>query len=228
MNEILEAVRSVWNALPAFVAASLTLLLGWLAAVAARFVAARALGAVKFDRLSEKTGFTDFLRKGGVKYSPSKLVGSIAYWLVLLVALFQASKAMDVRIAKALTERVIELFPSLFAAAFIAILGAVLVSFLANFVMTIARNAGVPNSGLISRVIKLVGDLIVVTIALEQVGLGTTVLSSMFQILFAALVFGLALAFGLGGKDLARGAVERFIRALRERERESKGTDLEG
>jgi hypothetical protein len=178
--------------------------------------------------LSEKTGFTEFLRKGGVKYSPSKLIGSIAYWLVVLTALFQASKAMDVRIAEALTERAIALFPSILAAAFIAILGAVLVSFLANFVMTIARNAGVTNARIISRSIKLVGDLIVVTIALEQVGLGRTVLSSMFQLLFAALVFGIALAFGLGGKDLARDAMQRFIRALQERGRGPKGTDMEG
>jgi len=228
MNEILQVVRSVREALPAFVVAALSLLLGWLAAVSLRFLVSRVLAAVKFDAFSDKTRLTEFLRTGGVGYSPSKLVGSIAYWLVLLVALFQASKAMDVRIAQALTDRVVELFPSLFAAAFIAILGAVLVSFLATFVMTIARNAGVPNAKLVSRAIKLVGDLIVVTIALEQVGLGQTVLSSMFQLLFAAVVFGLALAFGLGSKDLARGAMERFIRALRERERESKGTDLEG
>jgi hypothetical protein len=228
MSEIAEFLRQAWASLPSPIAALLTLVVGWLAAIALRFVLSRLLGLVRFDRLSERAGFAEFLRKGGVQYSPSKLVGSIAYWLLLLVTLFRASKAMDVRIAEALTERAIELFPSIIAAGFIAILGAVLVSFLANFVMTIARNAGIPNARLISRAIRLVGDLVVLTVALEQVGLGRTVLSSMFQLLFGALVFGLALAFGLGSKDLAREAMQRFIRNLQERGRGPKGGDLEG
>lgn len=228
MNEIIETIGSIWGSLPAPLVAILTLLLGWLGAVTLRFLVTLLMGFVKFDRLSDKTGFTDFLRKGGVQYSPSKLLGSIAYWFVLMIALFQASKAMDVRIAAALTERAIELVPSILAALFIVILGAVFVSFLANFAMTIARNAGMPQARLISRAIKLIGDLIVITVALEQVGLGRTVLSSMFQLLFAAFVFGLALAFGLGSKDLAKEAMQHFIQALRERERGPKGPDLEG
>ena len=50
----------------------------------------------------------------------------------------------------------------------------------------------------------------------------------MLLMLFGALVFGLALAFGLGCKDIARSSMERWLRELRERERMTKGTDLEG
>ena len=108
------------------------------------------------------------------------------------------------------------------------VVGGILVAFLANFATTIARNAAMPHAALLSRSIKGVGYLIIATVALEQAGLGQTALSTMFLLLFGAAAFGLALAFGLGGKELARGAIERFLRNLRERERGSRGGDLEG
>jgi hypothetical protein len=228
MNEILSTIGGIWESFPAPLTAFITLIAGWMGAIIIRIVVSGVLTLARFDRLSEKAGISEFLRKGGVKFSPAKLVGLFAYWIVLLAALFAVSRALDVRIANALFDRVVEMLPSLLAAIFIVIAGAVIISFLATFVMTIARNAAIPNAPLVSRSIKLVGNILVVTIALDQVGLGKTIISSMFQLLFGAFVFGVALAFGLGCRDLAKDAAQKFLRNLRERERASKGADLEG
>jgi hypothetical protein len=228
MNEAIETMGAAWNSMPQWILAILTPLLGSLLAIALRFAISRLFGLVKFDRLSEKAGFTEFLRKGAIKYSPSKLIGSIAYWIVIIVTLFQTAKVLDIRIARAIAEKAIELFPSLLAAIFVAVLGFILVSFLANFVNTIVRNAGGPHARLIARAIRAVGNLVVVTLSLEQMGLGQTVLSWMFLLLFGAVAFGTALAFGLGSVDMAKQAVQRLIRNLEERERGPKGGDLEG
>jgi len=228
MNEALGAMSALWNSMPRWLLALLTPLLGSLFAVALRFAVSRLFGLVRFDRLSEKAGFTEFLRKGAVKYSPSKLLGSIAYWIVIIVTLFQTAKVLDIRIAQAIAEKAIELFPSLLAAVFVAVLGFILVSFLANFVDTIVRNAGGAHARLIARAIRALGNLVVVTLALEQLGLGQTVLSWMFLLLFGAVAFGAALAFGLGSVDMAKQAVQRLIRNLEERGRGPKSGDLEG
>jgi hypothetical protein len=70
--------------------------------------------------------------------------------------------------------------------------------------------------------------VLVLSLALEQLNLSRSLLTSLFQILFAAAAFGTALAFGLGCKDIARDAMLRFLRNLREKERAEKGSDLEG
>ena len=228
MNTIGDTVGRFLASMPSSAAALLILLAGWIAAAALRFLVSRLLDLLRVDRLSERTGFAEFLRKGGTTRPASRLAGIVAYWIVLLVALFDAAKAMDPRIAAALSERAIGLLPNLFAALIIVVVGGILVAFLANFATTIARNAAMPHAALLSRSIKGVGYLIVATVALEQAGLGQTALSTMFLLLFGAAAFGLALAFGLGGKELARGAIERFLRNLRERERGSRGGDLEG
>jgi hypothetical protein len=102
------------------------------------------------------------------------------------------------------------------------------VSFIGNFVMTVARNAAYPHARLVARAVKIVGIVLVLGLALEQLDLSRSLIIALFQILFAAAAFGAGLAFGLGCKDLARDAMLRFLRNLRERERAGKGPDLEG
>jgi hypothetical protein len=228
MSGFFESINGIWKGLPSPLAAGIILLLGWLAALFTRFLLSKGMKLVKFDAMSEKTGLSVFLRKGNVKYSPSKLLGAIAYWAILIVAFFAISKRLDIRVVNSLLDKFLAILPSILAAAFIAIIGMVVINFIANFVFTIARNASVPNARLLSRTIKWIGNVLVVTIALDQVGLGKTIISSMFQLVFGAIVFGVALAFGLGCKDLAKEAMQRFMANLREKERAGKGTDLEG
>ena len=76
--------------------------------------------------------------------------------------------------------------------------------------------------------VKIAGYILVAGLALTQVDLGRTLISTMVQILFAAVAFGLALAFGLGCKDLARDAASRWLQNLREKRRSDGRSDLEG
>jgi hypothetical protein len=52
----------------------------------------------------------------------------------------------------------------------------------------------------------------VVLIALDQLGLGDVVRQT-FLIIVGAIALGLALAFGLGGRDRAREAIDRWFRS---------------
>lgn len=228
MNAVLETARSMIDALPGPLMAFLIILVGWLGAKAVRFVLAGFLRLARFEKLSEKTGFSEFLRKGNVKYGASKLVGTLAYWIVIVLAFIRSSRELDAVLSTTLSSHLVELVPRALAAGFIIVIGAIIMAFFANFALTIARNAAWPNAKLLSKSIQYAGNALVVAIALEQMGLGLTIISSMFLLVFGAVVFGAALAFGLGCKDMAKDAMSRMIRNLRERERESKGSDLEG
>lgn len=214
--------------LPLWLAALLVLMLGWLAAILIRLAVSRALELPIFTRLWKTSGFSEFLRKGQVSYSPARLVGAIAYWVILLVVLFLCSSLMNVSVAETLSMRLVSAAPGLVAALFTVIIGAIMVTFVGNFVMTVARNAALPHSRLLSQTIKGLGMLLVLAMAVEQVNVGTTMITSIFLMFFGAVVFGLALAFGLGCKDMARDAMEKLLKNLRERDRTSKDPDLEG
>jgi hypothetical protein len=228
MEGILEGIAAFWASLPRPLQAAIILAAGWSAALLARLLISRLLAALKFDRLSERTGFKEFLRKGGVEFSASKLAGVTAYWVILVLSLILSALSLDERILGEFGSRAAEKLPAFFSAGLVMAVGLVLTGFLAKFVSTIARNAGFPNAGLLARAIKWAGFLLTLSISLDQLGVGGNLIGPVFLILLGALALGAALAFGLGCKDMAREAMERFIRAMMERSREGGGEDMEG
>lgn len=228
MSDFMDRFLELWSSIPAPVEAIIVLVAGWLAAYALRFIVSKLLTLVRFDKLGAKAGLADFLRKGHVRYTPSKLAGVIAYWVALLSVFLGVARILDLDIYLALSGKLVQALPNVFAGLLVAIVGYLVVSFIANFVLTIALNASISSARLLSKAIKWFGVIIVVTMALEQIGLGRSIVEFIFQILLAAVAFGSALAFGLGCKDMARDLLQKVIRNLREQERGSKGSDLEG
>ncbi len=228
MSDAFTVIEEFWIGMPSLAIAALTLVGGWLLAYSGRFIIRRGLKLLRFEKFSARVGLAEFLRKGGARYTAVELVGVLAYWMILAATFIRISKILDFGIVSELSQQILVIVPSAIAAIFIVIVGVVIVTFLATFAMTLARNAAIPNAQVISTSIKYLGIGIVIAIAVDQVGFGKTILGPMILMLFGAVVFGVALAFGLGCKDIARNAMEQFLRELREREQGAKRTDLEG
>ena len=211
-----------------WLSAALVLAVGWAAALVLRFLLSRLLELVRFNTLCDRIGVTEFLRKGQARNRPSKLVGIVAFWVVLVITFFWIARILDIKVLSSVSDRIAASAPAFVAALFIGIIGLVAVSFLGNFVATLTRTAGLPHARLVSRSVRAAGGLIIVVLALEQLNLSGTLLSSLVLIVVAAAAFGIALAFGLGCKDLAREALQKFLAGLREKDRISRGSDLEG
>ena len=226
MQNIYEAIAGFASGVPRPILAAVVLGAGFFGSIFAKILVIGILRLIRFDSVSAKTGFSEFLRKGQVSYPPSSLIGILVYWAVLVAALFQISRILDIAIVNAVFDQAVEIVPKLLAAVLVSLIGSIIVSFFAKFAGTIAGNAALPNARLLSRLIKYGGNILVILIALDQVGLGRSVINSMFVIFFGALMLALALAFGLGCKDIARDSFVRFQRTLRERN--ERGSDLEG
>jgi hypothetical protein len=228
MGSFFEAVGGFLRSLPSWVRALMVLAVGGGSAFLLRFVCWKLLPLIRFDALCARIGVSEFLRKGQVSRQPSRLVGTFVYGVVLVVTLFQVSRQLDIEVVTSFSREIAASVPHLLAAFFIVLVGLVVVSFIGNFVMTVARNAAYPHARLVSRAVKIAGIVLVLSLALDQLNLSRSLITTLFQVLFAAAAFGTALAFGLGCKDIARDAMLRFLRNLREKERAGKGPDLEG
>jgi hypothetical protein len=216
-----------WRSLPELVRALILLPGGPVLAILARLFVSSALGLLQLDRLSAGTVLGEFLRKGRVAYTPSRLLGFAAFWICLGWVELEVVRLLDPELASALGQRLHDTTPGLIAALLLFVLGLFLIVFLANLAGTIMVNAGFALADSVTRLLKFLGVLVVVVVALEQVSIGGTLLGPLVLILFASLSFGVALAFGLGCKDIARDAALRAIAALREKQRAPRA-DLEG
>jgi len=227
MNDVLVTVGTVWNDLPLGVSAAITLVGGFLASTLARILTGALLRLLRFDKVGEKAGLGEFLRKGGVTYTPSKLVSVAVFWVLMVAVLVYLSRLLDIQVVNSFTERVAETVPGLLAALMILGIGILFVAFVSNFVRTILRNAGSHHADLIAKAAKYFGVGLILLIALEELNVGKTILNTIVLIVTATVGLAVALAFGLGCKDLAREWFQRFLAELREKKRSSGKLDME-
>jgi hypothetical protein len=193
------------------------LIIGWMISKVIRAVITKALKAIKIDELADRVEFDQVLKKGGITNTISELVGMICYWIALLVTFMVAINAVGLTIAADLLNKVVLYIPNVIAALFILILGLFFATLLRNIVQTAANNAGVSQSQLLSKIVEFIVIMFAIVVALEQLNIGIQITQLTLSIILGAIGLGLALAFGLGCKDIAGRAVNEFLDRLKKK-----------
>ncbi len=228
MDTLLNDILFFWSSLPSWLQALPLLAAGWLMAFVLRHALTVLCALLFVNRLAERVGLSDFLRKGNVTQTPAQLFGLLAYWLVLGATLVRVAKLLDLDLASTLVARLLSALPELVSALLVCVLGFVCVKFLGNLVRTVVRNAGYGHAEFAARCVRWAGLFLVCALAIDQLGFAKTLLSPLVHIVFGAVALALALSFGLGCKDIARDFTLGLLRELRERSRAGSKSDLEG
>lgn len=193
------------------------LALAWFSARVTRRVAQ----ALSFDRRAETWGIVAALSRAGVAKSPSQVLGLIVFWSVLILFLPVAIDALAIPGSGRLTEFVFSWVPRVLGAALILLVGWLIANFLAEGVLIAAVNARLPEARLMARAIRWGVLLFAIATAITHLGIGKEMVLVAFGITFGGLIFALALAFGLGGRGLARQMLERHMRSREPHPRET-------
>jgi flagellar biosynthesis protein FliQ len=203
-------LRQLGDLLPRLLLALMILLVGWLLAKAARFAIVRGLRAVNFHVVTERAGLDGFLRDGGIEGDTTEILGVLVYWAVILSALIIGFNTLGLAYVTDLLGRIILFVPKVMVALLILAFGAYFARFIGNAITAYCRNVHIQDAELLGRLAQYAIVTFVVLIALDQVNIGGDIVRQSFLIVLAGLVFALALAFGLGGKDWAAELLERW------------------
>jgi hypothetical protein len=198
--------------LPNLISAILLLLIGLFAGWLTKKALCRLFRILKVDEFSERHGINNILLKGGLKGSLSSIVGRFAGWLVFFVFVIISLSSLHVPAIERLLERLFLYLPNLFVAIIILLIGYLLSNFFGRAALIASVNAGLKASGLIGRFVKLTIFLLAATMALEQLGIGKDTVIIAFAIIFGGIVLALAIAFGLGGRDMAKEYLEKKVK----------------
>lgn len=196
--------------LPRLVLALLVFLFGWLLAKVARFAIAKGLRAVNFQVVTQRAGLDGFLRDGGISADTTDIIALVIYWLVILGALVVGFNSLGLVYVTDLLGRVILFVPKVLVALLVLAFGAYFARFIANAITVYCRNVHIQDAELLGRLAQYAILTFVVLIALDQVNIGGDIVRQSFLIILAGLIFALALAFGLGGKEWAAELLERW------------------
>ncbi len=198
-----------------FLLVILILVIGWLIAKIVKNFIIKLLAVVKFNILASRIKADEFLAKGGIKYSLSELIGVVGYWLVLLIALVVAVNAVGLTVAADLLNRIVLYIPNIISAIFILVLGMFVATMLSSIVQTAATNAGISQAKLLSKLVEIVVIIFAIAITLEQLNIGTAIVGLAVNIILASMGLGVALAFGLGCKDIAARIMSEWLEKIK-------------
>jgi hypothetical protein len=205
-----EFLLQIAGFLPRLAIAALVLVVGWLLAKGVRFAIEKGLRAINFNVLTGRSGMDGFLQQGGMHSDTTGLFGLLAYWVVILAALIIAFNSLGLTYITDLLGRIVLFVPKVIVALLILAFGAYFARFIGNAVLTYCKNVGIQDSTSLARLAQYAILAFVVLIALDQINVGGDIVRQTFLIVLAGIVFALALAFGLGGKDWAAGLLEHW------------------
>jgi len=213
INEVLKrAMNRVTTAaadfLPGLVALLIILIFATVVAFVLRIAVRRSLERANFDRRTDQWGLAR-LADWSPARSPTLLMARIAFWLIVLLGLLVGISALDARLTSMLVIRLFAYLPNVLVAAFVLIVGAVLSRFLARSILISAVNLQIQSARLLSLGVKWLVIVLTLAMALEQLGIGGQIVQLSFAILFGGIVLTLALAVGLGSKEMVSRSWER-------------------
>lgn len=191
------------------------LIIGWVIAKIIKTLVTKLLRAVKLDQLSDRIDLDNVLAKGGISYSLSELIGVICYWLALLITFVVAINAIGLTIAADLLNRIVLYVPNIIAAVFILILGMFVATLLSNIIKTAANNAGLSQAKLLGKISEVVVLVFAIAISLEQLGIAAKIIELVISIILASIGLSVALAFGLGCRDIAAKFISDLIDSIK-------------
>lgn len=202
-----QLIHAAARLLPNVLAMLLFFALAALLAVAARAIVRRTCERLGMDRRLRAWGIVAPAEAG--RTAPTQLLARVAFWSVLAMGALLGLSVLPTSVTGAVSLRLLAYVPRLLLAVVIAGFAVGLSRVVERTVLIGAVNMGMQSARLLSLGARWLVVVFGGAIALEHAGLGTSVVALAFGLLFGGIVLALALAIGLGSKELVARSLQR-------------------
>lgn len=211
-----ELARGFAHFLPRLIVMLIIAFVGWVVAYILKVILRAILRLARFDKLSENSGATQLLNNAALP-SSTELLSRFVFWIAWLGFFLLGVSVLGI---VGLQEHISHFFlflPRLFVALLIVFFGLLAASFFSRAALLAAVNANLPSPRLLSLSIRTTIIILVLSMVFEELGVADQTMLVTFGIFFGAMMLGLAIAFGLGGRRMAQRFLERrFVTGTKE------------
>jgi hypothetical protein len=229
VNELTQAfqqmAREIAHYSPRLVVMLVIALVGWVIAYLLKLVVRSLLRLTKFSKLSENAGATQLLHQAALP-SSTELVSRFVFWVAWAGFVLLGVSVLGIAGLEEYISRFFFFLPRLFVAAVIFFFGLVAASFFSRAALLAAVNANFRSSRMLSLAIRFIIIVFSLSMTFEVLGVAEQTMLIAFATVFGAAMLGLAIAFGLGGQDLARKFLEKKLAHQNKEEREDELSPL--
>lgn len=188
--------------LPRILAALVILLIGTAIAKTFKRVIIKLLEAARLSKLVEKTPVEHFMQNAEVGQKLENVVGTVVYWILMLVVLQTAVAVLGLAPLTLILDRVLSYVPNIISAVLVLFLGVIVAGVVESLVKGAIRSIDGQSALLLGKVASYLVMTMVVLAAISELGIAREFIMILFVGFVAMVSLGFGLALGLGGKDV--------------------------
>jgi hypothetical protein len=196
--------------LPRLIGFLVILLIGWLVARVVRRLLVTALQKVGFDRALHTGPSAQYVDRVMPDARPSEVIGAIAFWFLMLGAIAIAVSQLGIEALDTFVQAIAGYLPNVAAAILIFVLAGAIAAAVGGLV---TRTLGDTATG---KVLGTAAPILIMGIAtfmiLDQLNIAPAIVEITYVALLGSVALGMAIAFGLGGRDVAARLLEDAYR----------------
>ena len=189
--------------LPPLLAALTILVVAYVCALLARWVLNHLFKGNGFDRWLRRSGFTSVIHSS-VDRRPSRIVGRVAYWAILILGLITALNAINTRLTSSIADMLVYSAPKLAVAVAVLLGGMWLAQYLGRGMLVWAVNEELPAPRRLALAVRALVMFAAVVAAADYLNFARGVFLAAFILVLSGVVLVGVLALGLGGRDAIR------------------------
>ena len=210
MTSLASALAMFLGAIPKMIGFLVILIIGWIIASALAKAVSALLHAVNFNGLAQRSGFSGFVHQMGVRQDASDSIANVAKWFVRLIVLVVAFDALGLPAVSQVLQHLLLWLPNLVVVLVILVIAGLAANALASLVRGATAEVGLGSPDLLANVARVAIWCFAIVVAVNQLGIATTLVNTLFMGVVSALALALGLSFGLGGRDTAGQIVQRW------------------
>ncbi len=217
--EYLEPLEGLWVSfltfIPDLVGALLIFIIGWFFAVGVGKLITGILTKLKFNSFFESESWEEAMEKAEVKLNMSEFLGSIVKWIIILVVLHLSVGVLGFEQFEELMGRIVGYLPNVIVAALIFVAAVMVADFLSKIMVAATEKADFAHTSLMGAIVKGAIWIFAIFAILIELGIAEELLTTLFEALVYMIAIAGGLAFGLGGKDVAKKTIEKMKNNLK-------------
>lgn len=203
MSSLAGAMAMLFAAVPKILGFLVIILAGWFIASLAERAVAAVLRTIHFNDLSERSGFADFVRKMGTDTDSAGMIGVVVKWFIRLIALVVAFDALGLPAVSDVLRQLLLWLPNVIVALMVLVIGGLAARALSNVVRGAASEGGLGNPEFLAKVANTLVWAFAIVVAVNQIGIATELVNTLFMAFVGAIALAVGLSFGLGGRETA-------------------------
>jgi len=220
-----DLARGFAHYLPRLVVMLIVAFAGWVIAYLLKVLVRSILRLTKFSKLSENAGATQLLNQAALP-SSTELLSRFVFWVAWIGFVLLGVSVLGIVGLQDYIARFFLFLPRLFVALLLLFFGLLAANFVSRAALLAAVNANLRSSRLLSISIRIIISIFALSMVFEVLGVAEGTMLIAFGTAFGAVMLGLAIAFGMGGKDLAREFLEKRLAAGKKDEKEDELSPL--